>query len=422
VDYKLNVIDKCKQEVEFDVPYEKLTPHFEKALQKFREKATIPGFRKGKAPVSMLKKMYGSAIEYDSLEDVANNIFIEYIETNNVKLLGKARLQDINYTPETNLTFKIQYEIKPDFEITQYKGLEITKNIYEIDNKLIEDEINNLRAEYCIYQDSQKAENNEYVVTLDIQQLDDTGLPIIGHVDKDIKIYLNDKHANRDLKEQLSGITLGEERILMLKDEKQNKILKYRAKSIKIEKIILPALDKEFFDKLHKHDISNEEEFRHEIKKDLEMVYNNISLREIENNIISELIKLNEIPVPDTMVENILDSYIEEIKNRNQKRELPQDFNVEEYRKTKRVDAIRQVKWFLAKEKIISAENITVTREDIEPLIESDSKKYNLPQDKLRSIYEKNDDVKYRILDNKLMKFLIDSAKITEVNQSPNKN
>lgn len=420
MDYKLNILDKCRQEVEFDVPYAMLTPHFEKAFQKFRNKASIPGFRKGKAPISMLKKMYGSAIEYDSLEDVANNIFSEYIKDNEVKLIGKAKLQDIDYKPENNLKFKIQYEVKPEFELTKYKGLEVSNNIYNIDNKLIEDEIRYLRTRYCTYTESDKAEDNEYVVTLDIQQLDDAGLPIIGHTDKDIKIYLNDEHANPDLKKQLREITKGEERILMLKDEKQNKITKYQAKAKKIEKVILPELNKEFYDKLHKHEIKSEEEFINEVKKDLEKLYDNVSHQEIENNIISELIKINEIPVPDTMVENVLDNYIEDIKSRNQKRELPDNFDVEEYRKTNRVDAIRQVKWFLAKEKIIASENLTVTEEDIKPLIESDAKKYNLPEEKLKNIYENNEDVKYRILDSKLMKLLIDNAKITVINKSPN--
>ena len=88
---------------------------------------------------------------------------------------------------------------------------------------------------------------------------------------------------------------------------------------------------------------------------------------------------------------------------------------MEEFKKTKRVDAILQVKWYLIRDKIIHLEKIEVTDADLEPVIEEDAKKYNIPADKIRSIYEKNDDIKYKLLDKKLLDFLIEHAKIKEV-------
>jgi FKBP-type peptidyl-prolyl cis-trans isomerase (trigger factor) len=134
------------------------------------------------------------------------------------------------------------------------------------------------------------------------------------------------------------------------------------------------------------------------------------------------MIKLNDIPVPDVLVENVLDSGIEEMKNQNAKRTLPKDFNEEEYRKTKRADAILQVKWYLIRDKIVELEKMEVSDEDLLPMIEADAARYNLPVDKIKSIYEKNADVRYRVLDDKLMKFLIDNAKITEKEKEKEEN
>ena len=151
------------------------------------------------------------------------------------------------------------------------------------------------------------------------------------------------------------------------------------------------------------------------VKKELEGIYKNIADQEIRNNIVSELIKLNEIPVPDALVENILNSYIEDVKNQSPKRQLPREFDEEEYRKTKRADAILQVKWYLIRDKIIEMEKMEVSDKDIEPIIEADAKKYNLPVEKIKAVYENNPDVKYRVLDDKLMNFLIENAKIKDV-------
>jgi len=411
---KTNSIDECKQEVEFEIPYEELTPHFEKSYEKYRKKLSVPGFRKGKVPISILKKMYKDVIEQGSLEDASNEIFRDYLKSKEVPILGEGELVDMNYDPEKLFKFKVKYEIKPEIEIKQYKNLEITKTIYSVTEHSIDDEIKYLRSKNCTYEEANKAEDDEYVVTLNVQKLDDTGFPIIGESENGVRFYLNDEHLNKELKEQITTFEKDEEKVLSVTPKDAEKPEKYKAKAVKIEKVILPELNKEFFDKFYKDEVKTEEEFREHVKKDMEKIYSDMSNRELKDNIVNELIKINDIPVPDVLVENVLNSYVEDIKNQNPKRELPPNFNEEEFRKTRRVDAILQVKWLLLREKLIDLEKMEVSEEDLKPIIEADAKKYNLPVDKIKSIYEKNEDIKYKILDNKLLALLIQNSKIKE--------
>ncbi len=416
MEFKVNKIDDVKQEVEFEITYADLTPYFEKAYKKYQKKAEIPGFRKGKAPVSMLKRMYGDMIEQGSLEDVSNDIYREYLENNHVHPLGEAALVDMDYEPKSLFKFKIKYEVKPDINLAEYKGIEVTKTLHKIDDKMLEDEVKYLQSKHVTYEDANTADGNEYTLTMDVQKLDVTGVDIIGERDKDVRFYLNDPQINKEFKEQLEGITVGEERVLILPAQEEGKLEKYRVNCTKIEKVLFPELSEELFGKIYKgSEIKTLEEFREKVKTDLEGIYKNIADQEIRNNIVSELIKLNEVTAPDALVENILDSYIEDTKNQNPKRQLPTGFDEAEYRKTQRVDAILQVKWYLLRDKIIETEKMEVTDKDIEPIIEEDAKKYNLPVDKLKKIYENNQDVKYRVLDDKLMAFLIENTKIKEI-------
>lgn len=415
MEFRVNKLDETKQEVEFEVPYSEMEPHFDKSFKKYQKKAEIPGFRKGKAPISIIKRMYGSLLEQGSLEDVANEVFKDYLEQNKIKPLGEGALIDINYEQKVLFTFKVKYEVKPEIKIEEYKGIEIHKTVYNVDEEMIDEEIEFIRSKHSKFEDAEKAENDDYVVTADITKLDDSGIYIIGQTDKDLKIQLNDKQLNQELKEQIEQIAKDEERVVMLPGEEDGKTEKFNIKASKIEKIILPELNEEFFNHLyHNDEIKSTEDFRNKIMKDLEGIYENVSNQEVRNNIVSELIKINEIPAPDVLVENVLDSNIEEMKNQNPKRTLPKNFNEEEYRKTRRADAILQVKWYLLRDKIIELEKIEVNDEDMKPLIEADAVRFNLPVDKIKSIYEKNSDVKYRVLDDKLMKFLIDNAKIIE--------
>ncbi len=419
MEFKINKIDAVKQEVEFELSYSDLAPHFDKAIAKFAKKAEIPGFRKGKAPVSMIKRKYGDTIEQGSLEDVANDVYKQFLDENHVHPLGEAQLVDIDYDAKQLFKFKIKYEIKPDFEISEYKGIEVNRTLQNIDDKMTDDEIKYMQSKHVTYQSAEKAEGDEYTITMDVQKLDETGVDLIGQIDKDVRFYLNDPQVNKELKEQLAEITVGEERILNLPAQEEGKFEKYRVTCKKIDKVIFPELNEEFFNHIYKDNgIKSLQEFKAKVKQELESIYKNLSDQEVRNNIVNELIKLNDVPVPDLLVENILNSYIEDVKNQNPKRKLPKEFDEAEYRRSKRVDAILQVKWYLIRDKIIDAEKIEVNDADLEPVIEADAKKFNLPADKIRTIYANNQDINYRVLDDKLMKFLIENAKIKDVEKT----
>ena len=132
MEFKLNEIDKSKREVEFEIPYADLAPYFDKSYKKYQKKVEIPGFRKGKAPLSMLKRMYGEMIENGSLEDVANDVFRDYLKENHVHPISEGDLTDMNYEPKGTFTFKIQYEVLPEFELTKYKDFDLLQVHYNL--------------------------------------------------------------------------------------------------------------------------------------------------------------------------------------------------------------------------------------------------------------------------------------------------
>ncbi len=418
MEYKLNVIDKTKQEVEFDIPADELAPYFERAYLKYRTKVNVPGFRKGKAPIAMIKKLYGDAIEHDSLEDIAAETFSKYVKDNNIYVIGEGSITDMKLNHETGLKVKVQYEIKPEFELKHYKGLEVTKPVYDVDEKMVDEEIKYQQSKHCTYEITERADNDEYLLTLDMQKLDKNNIPIIGYKQDKIKVYLNDRSLEEDLKKQLEGIGLNETRVVRLKSRDKDDFENYSLNAAKIEKIVYPELNEDFFKKISKQEITDAEQFGNFIKSDLEKVYSRVSEQELENNIVSEIIRTNDVPAPDVLVEKILNSKMDEIKNKNPKRELPPGFDIEEYKKTNKVDVILQVKWHLIKEKILGEEMLEVTPEEAEKSVQEYSARYNLPAEKVRKLFEKNDDLKHDLLSKKLMDFLKANSIIKEIKQT----
>lgn len=118
--------------------------------------------------------------------------------------------------------------------------------------------------------------------------------------------------------------------------------------------------------------------------------------------------------VPESLVKSILDSFIDDLKNRYPEKKLPPEFKEEEYREKNKSYAIFQARWFLIREKIIKAENISVEEKDLATLAETESPRYNIEKERLIEFYKSSKSVQERILSDKLMSFLRENSKITE--------
>lgn len=417
MDLKLTDIDNSKKELIADLTYEELAPHFEKAIDNYRKKASIPGFRKGKAPLSMIKKLYGEGIEYSSLEDIVNDIFVQYVKDNNFDLLGKASISDMDYKPKENLKFKVEFEIFPEIKLEDYNDLELTRIKYIIDDSLVDDEIQYHRMKNASQEIDAAAIDDNYLITVDLQNLDEAGNVLIGESQKDMKIFLGNKGIYPEFKEGFKGIKEDEVRVIDSTNA-DGKPKKVQITCKKVEKIVYPEMNKEFFKKVTgKDEINTEEQFKAEIKSELQKIYDRISLNNLHNDVISELIKLNNVSAPEKYVDIFINGMIDDYRRQYPKGQLPKDFNVEEFKKEKRVDAILQAKWYLIREKLIESENIQVSEDDYIRLAEENAARFNVPVDKLAEAYKDNEEVKMKLQSDKLIDHIISKVKVKVVEQ-----
>jgi len=414
LDLKLKSIDDSKRELEAYVSYEELKPHFEKAIANYRKKADIPGFRKGKAPLNMIKKLYGEEIEYSAIEDIVNDIFREYVVDNKLDVLGKGEIKDIDFKPKESLKFFVEFEVMPEINLEEYKGIELKKTKYVIEDSLVDDEIEYHSMRNATFEIDGTASDDQYIVTVDLQNLDDAGNIIIGQSQKDLRVYLGNKKVYPEFREGLKGIKEGEVRVIDSKNAEGGP-KKVQITCTKVEKIILPEMNEEFFKKITgKEDVHNMEEFKGAIRGELEKIYGDIASRNLHNDTISEMVKLNQFNAPDRYVNIILEGMLEDFK-RQYSEKLPENFSDENFRKERRVDAIFSAKWFLIREKIIEQEDIKVTVDDYRKLAEENHSRYNIPVEKLQQAYEQNEEVASKLLTDKVLELIISNAKIEEI-------
>jgi trigger factor len=181
-----------------------------------------------------------------------------------------------------------------------------------------------------------------------------------------------------------------------------------------VEKSELPPLDDALIHKVTGGKVKTVDDFTITVRTDLQRYWDDQSATRLRDALADEIVRSHDFPVPDSIVNTFLDSFLEDIKSRSGKKTLPQDFDEKNFREENRSYAIWQAKWMLLKERIADAEEISVTEEDITQLAERESEQIGVPKDRLLQYYKSAGAVKERILSDKIISFLREHAKIKE--------
>ncbi len=415
----INTLSDVQHEAEFMLTNTDLQPHFEQAYKKYAPKVEIKGFRKGKVPMPMIKKMYGEAIEQDALDDIANESFRSIIQERNIEPIGKPSMVEMDFKRGDHFKFKIHYEVKPTIELKKYKGLNIEKPLHTVNEKEVTGEIDRLRhANANLLGVTLVSGTDDHVITADIQELAEDGMPLVGKKTKDAHFYLSDETLAKEIKEVLSKAEVGGEYKVRFEEQHgEHSHPHHIAISVKkIERVELPEFDDEFVKKITKEKVASKDEFLVNLRKDLAGYWTQQSERHLQDKIVDEIVKAHDISVPDSLTNLYLDSFVEDVKNRSRDKALPKGFDETKFRSENKEYATYQAKWALLRERIVEAENLTVSDEEIDELATAEAASIGIPKEELLRYYKSSNAATERLLSKKLMKFLLDNATITEKN------
>lgn len=415
----INDITEVEKEIAIQISAEELLPHFEKAYQRSQRKFAVKGFRKGKAPLELIKKLYGEQIEYDSLDSVASDLYREVAREKNIRPIGEPVLVDMDFKRGSSLAFKIKYEVLPPIHLKEYKGIAVEKLVHTVTDREIEDELQRIRRANASMLETQTVEDDEHVVTADIQELDDTGFPIIGKKSSNQRFYLGDETLPTEVKSALRNASVGEPVRIQHETPHEGHTHKVHLQATvkKIEKIQLPEFDDAFIKKITKEKVATTAEFVDRLRKDLEDYWSQRSERKLLDTLAGEIIRRHDFPVPETLVNGIINRQVEDLKNRfanKSARDGLKDFDEAKYRDDARPSAIWQAKWFLVREQIIEKEGLIIDDAELEKLAEEKAEQTSIEKEKLLDFFKKSEDTHRQLLSDKLMTFLKSWSIITE--------
>lgn len=412
----INPISQTEQEIHISLDNQELQPHFEAAYRKFQPTVEVKGFRKGKVPMEMVKRLYGQAVEQDALDDIANDCYRKAMDEKKIEPIGRPALVDMDFQPGKSLTFKIKYEVKPPIELKQYKGLSAEKLVHAVTDVEVDAEIDHLRRTNATTAEVPAATDDEHIVTGNVQELDEQGTPLIGKKQSQARFLLSDTTLAKEIRDALHHAEVGGtyRAHFTSQHEDHAHTINVAITVTKVEKVTLSPFDEALVKKLTGDKITSVEEFRSNLHSDLERYWAEQSERKLSDSLIDEVMRSHELPIPDTLVDAFLLTFMEDIKSRSRDRQLPRDFDEKKFREENRAYAVWQAKWMLLKEKIAEAEGISITDEDIEKLAETEATRTGIDKQRILQYYRSSSTATERLLTDRVVAVLRNTAKIKE--------
>ncbi len=417
MDTKTNRISDNELELEVTLLFDEFKDDIEKAYLTEKENIAMPGFRKGKVPMGMLKKMYGEAIEYKASEDIANNKFWDAVKDADLEPVSTPQLVDIDYKKGEQLTFKVKFQVKPELELTNYKDQDIEKIIFTTRNEDIEAELDKMRKQLATFEPAESIADNMHRMNVDLQRVDADGNPMEGQ-QQNMGVDLSEENVNPQIVDNATGKKVGDKFSFNFVDNRNvegqpaNEEYNYEVTINAIEKIIPAEFTEEFCQQMSRNRAKTEEELRNVMKEDFDN-YNKQQTEQIfENSLVTKIVANNDFTPPsgyvETLLNNMLQSEIDHAKKHKQK------VNEVVLKAELEPRAEFAAKWHIVSENIARIEDIKVTDDDLKAMAEKDAEKTGISVEKLINYYKeskKGDN----LIDEKIMNFLKENNNIKEI-------
>jgi trigger factor len=401
---------------------------FDSVYRKLQQKARINGFRPGKAPMNVIRKMYGSSIAYDVADQLVRNHLFSAIEQQSIRPIAAPVLETMDLPKEdTDYSFSALVDILPALKIDGYKGLTLEATTSEVGDADVERELEMIQRRHAKTKDTDEgtpAGPNHIVTISQKAQIDGEAFPEFSF--ESVPVELGKKYLLPELEDALMGRKAGEEKELSIQVPEhvndKSKVGKTAQCTVKLEKIVeilLPEINDELAKDMG---VDSLDALKANIRDRLQRQAEGAKRSQLETAIFDQLSATNNFEVPPSMVDQVIDSMFDEMEFENDTQRKAAKANEEE-RKRLRDTAKQRAKNTLILSEIIKSESITVNDADfdsyVKELVGGSNGGKELDTKLVDSIKASmGPHARESLLFKKALDFVIDSAKVTETRPS----
>lgn len=372
----------CRREIEMEIPAENVQKATEKVARDLSRVARIPGFRPGKAPVTLIRRRFAEEIKGEVLESLVPEFLEKELTEKKLTPVTRPEVDKVDFSQEGPLKFRATFEVLPEFTLGEFKGIEAEVEAIEVGDAEVNKTLDDMRERHVSYVpvEGRAAKDGDFAQLKIMATPAGGGEPIRAD---NVTCHIGAEETLESFTENLRGVSVGEAKRFETKypEDYQDKKLAGKTfhyavevKGLKEKK--LPELDDEFVKELGEGagGAKTLDELRKKIRERLDAARDEEQLARTREKILEELIKRHDFPVPEALVEHQMDSRLERVVRSLAAQGVdPRAVNVDwvSLRQRQRDRALRDVKAEILLDRIATAENLDVSEEELTKEIET---------------------------------------------------
>jgi trigger factor len=411
-------INNVKKKIKIEIPKERVSEEIDRAYREFRKNVAIKGFRKGKAPRSIVERLYKNEIDAEVISKLIRDSYQKALDEKQIIPLSNPVVIDRGVLEkESDFVYSALVEVKPDIEVKNYKGIEIDREEITIKEEEIDNQLKILQesnARLDVINEDRGIVKGDYVL-MDVSYF--VGNKLIRN-EKDLFLEINSNNIIPEFEDAIVGLKKGDNKTIAVdipedyhSKEIAGKRVTFKIKIKEIKKKILPELDDDFAKDLGDYD--NISDLREKIRERLEELEKIRIDNKIKNDILNKIIELNPFDLPESLVERERDRLLEEWSRNSGNMNKAED--VEKVKSEFEEIAKNRIKASLIIEAIAKKESIEVTEDDIERKLKEIAERSNKSIEAVKGYYSNRmDSLKNILIEEKTLDFLIETSNIKE--------
>ena len=429
---EISEVSQTRKEIKIEIEAADVRAELDRVTQEYARAVTVPGFRKGHAPVTVVRTRYKKDIQGDVLKRLVPEAVEQAIEGSGLQVIGQPDVhldnENLDRLGQEPITLHAHVEVMPELDLGEYRGLEAARRTRPVTDEEVERVVENLRESSASLQpvEDRAAEEGD-TVTADIR-----GRYVEPPEEEDINveevdIVLGGEGVLPDFTEHLTGVRPDEAKTFTVVYPADfnapglaGKTIEYTATVTAVRRKEVPALDDDWVRSLGEEEVGTVEQLRARVRENLSKSAEHESEHRLRDEVLGRLIERHRFEVPETVVSyqanQILQSMIRDMISRGADPRT-QDINWEAMRDLVRERAGDDVRGSMLLERVAEAENIEVSQEEVDAEIESIAEGSRQSVEQVRAALTKQGgerSIADRLRNRKALDFLVQHAQVRE--------
>jgi trigger factor len=367
----------CKREIELEIPAENVTKATDKVTRDIARVARIPGFRPGKAPVTLIRRRFADDIQGEVLQSLVPEYLEKALDEKKLVPVTRPEVDKVEFKDGEPLKFRAVFEVLPEFELGDYKNLHVQVDAVEAGEAQVDKAIEEMRERAATFTpvEGRPAQDGDFVLI----KLNGTPVGEGEPVEADnIMCHIGAEETLESFSENLRGASAGETKKFRTEypadypdDKLKGKTYDYVVEVQSIKEKKLPELNDDFAKEIagEAANVTNLDEMRKKILQNLEASKEQQKMDQARDKILATLVKEHDFPVPEALVEHQMDVRLERtVRSLSAQGVDPRTVNIDwmAMRKGQHDRAVDDVKAELIIDRVATAEKIEATDADVD--------------------------------------------------------